>query len=120
MVENSLANAGDLRDVGLILGQGDPLGEGTATHSGILVWRIPQTEDTGGLHSIGRMESDMTEVTRHVSTEFSDLKQQALFLFTVSTDQELGGSLAGWFWFKASRSYGYVCGVCSHLEARLD
>ena len=30
----------------------DPLEEGTATHSGILAWRIPWTEEPGGLQSI--------------------------------------------------------------------
>ena len=34
------------------LSQEDPLEEGTATHSGILAWRIPWTEDPGGLQSI--------------------------------------------------------------------
>ena len=32
-----------------------------ATHSGILAWRIPQTEEPGGLQSTGSKESDMTE-----------------------------------------------------------
>ena len=31
----------------------DPLEEGTATHSSILVWRIPWTEEPDGLQSIG-------------------------------------------------------------------
>jgi len=35
------------------LGWEDPLKEGIATHSGILAWRIPQTEEPGGLQSIG-------------------------------------------------------------------
>ena len=35
------------------LGGEDPLGEGMATHSSILAWRIPWTEDPGGLQSIG-------------------------------------------------------------------
>ena len=35
------------------LGQEDPLEEGMATHSSILVWRIPWTEESGGLQSIG-------------------------------------------------------------------
>jgi len=30
------------------LGQEDPLEEGTATHSSILVWRIPWTDEPGG------------------------------------------------------------------------
>ena len=45
------ANAGDIRDASL--GQEDPLKEGMATHSSILAWRIPWTEDPGGLQSIG-------------------------------------------------------------------
>ena len=32
-----------------------------ATHSSILAWRIPWMEELGGLQSIGRNESDMTE-----------------------------------------------------------
>ena len=35
------------------LGWEDPLEEGMATHSGILAWRIPWTEEPGGLPSIG-------------------------------------------------------------------
>ena len=46
-------NAGDIRYVGLILGQGRSPGEGHATHSSILAWRIPWTEETGRLQSTG-------------------------------------------------------------------
>ena len=35
------------------LGQEDPLGECMAAHSSILAWRIPWTEEPGGLQSIG-------------------------------------------------------------------
>ena len=35
------------------LGWEDPLKEGMATHSSILAWRLPWTEETGGLWSIG-------------------------------------------------------------------
>ena len=35
------------------LGEEDPLEKGMATHSGILAWRIPRTEDPGGLQSMG-------------------------------------------------------------------
>ena len=35
----------------------------TATHSCVLAWRIPGTGEPGGLPSMGRIESDMTEVT---------------------------------------------------------
>ena len=43
------------------LGWEDPLEEEIATHSSILAWRIPWTEELGGLESMGRKESDMTE-----------------------------------------------------------
>ena len=36
-------------------------GEGNGTHSSILAWRIPLTEEPGGLQSWGHEESDMTE-----------------------------------------------------------
>ena len=35
------------------LGQEDPLEEGMGTHSSILAWRIPWTEEPGGLRSMG-------------------------------------------------------------------
>ena len=34
-------------------GQEDPLEKGMATHSGILAWRIPRTEEPSGLQSMG-------------------------------------------------------------------
>ena len=42
----------DVRDTGLIPGWEDPLQEGKATHSSILAWRIPRTEEPGGLQSL--------------------------------------------------------------------
>ena len=35
--------------------------KGMATHSSILAWRIPWTEEPGGLQSMGSKESDMTK-----------------------------------------------------------
>ena len=43
MVKNPPANAGDVRDGSQPLGLEDPLEEDMATHSSILVWRIPWT-----------------------------------------------------------------------------
>ena len=44
------------------LGQKDPLEKGMATHSSILIWRIPWTEEPDYSPS-GCKESDMTEAT---------------------------------------------------------
>ena len=45
VVKRPSANAGDIRDVGSIPGLEDPLDEGMATHSSILAWRTPWTEE---------------------------------------------------------------------------
>ena len=42
------------------LGQEDPLEKKMATHSSILAWRIPWTEEPGRLQSLGSQESDTT------------------------------------------------------------
>ena len=43
------------------LGQEDPLKKEMATHSSILAWKIPWTEDPGGLQSMGSQELDTTD-----------------------------------------------------------
>ena len=43
------------------LGQEDPLEKRMKTHSSSLVWRIPWTEEPGGLQSVWSLESDMIE-----------------------------------------------------------
>ena len=60
-VKNLPANAGDIREVGLILGLGRS--PGVATHSSILDWIIPWAEELGWLQFIGSQESAMTEAT---------------------------------------------------------
>ena len=61
--KNQPASTEDLRDVGSIPGSGRSPGEGNGNplmHSSILVWRIPWTEEPGGLQSMGlqRVERD--------------------------------------------------------------
>ena len=41
----------------------DPLEEIMATHSSILAWRIPWTEEPGKLGSVGSQKSEMTEAS---------------------------------------------------------
>ena len=53
VVKNLPARVGDLRDAGSIPGWGRSLEWGMATHSSILAWRIPWTEEPGRLQSIG-------------------------------------------------------------------
>ena len=53
LVKNLPASSGDIRDGGSIPGSGRPLEEGMTTRSSIFAWRIPRTEEPGGLQSIG-------------------------------------------------------------------
>ena len=52
VVKNLPAHTGDIRDTASIPGLGRSLKKGMATHSGILAWRIPWTEEPGGLQSM--------------------------------------------------------------------
>ena len=54
MVKNPPANAGDL---GLVSGSGRSGEEKMAAHSTILAWKIPWTEEPGGLQSVGPQKS---------------------------------------------------------------
>ena len=56
MVKNPPAHAGDIRDASLIPGlkRSPGGGQGKTTHSSSLDWRIPWTEEPGGLQSIGQ------------------------------------------------------------------
>ena len=57
------------------LGWEDPLEKGMATHSSILAWRIPWTEEPGGLQSMGtqRVRYDSVTNTKH----FFNLKKKS-------------------------------------------
>ena len=55
VVKNPPTNAGDTRDQGTrvqSLGWEDPLEKGMTTHSSMLAWRIPWTEEPGELQSM--------------------------------------------------------------------
>ena len=53
------------------LGQEDPLEKGMVTHSSILAWKIPWTEESSGLQSRQYKELDMTEcIHAHTNTYY--------------------------------------------------
>ena len=47
------------------LSQEDPLEKGRTTHSNILAWRTPWTEEPGGLHSMGSSRGDPVVISGH-------------------------------------------------------
>ena len=74
VVKNLLASAADKRLTHDPWVWKIPWRSAMATHSSILVWRIPQTEEPGGLHSPqGRKESDTTEATQQACGNYLSL-----------------------------------------------
>ena len=53
VIKSLPTSAGDLRDWAQSLGREDPLEEGMVTRSSVLAWRIPWTEESAGLQSVG-------------------------------------------------------------------
>ena len=65
LVKNPPAKAGDARDLGSIPGLGGSPGEGNGNHSSILAWKIPQTEEPGGLQSMKSQRVGQDRVCTH-------------------------------------------------------
>ena len=77
VVKNPPASAGDVREVGLIPGLGRSLSHSSilvATHSNILAWRIPWTEEPGRLQSMGwqRVGHNWSNLAQHSTALTSD------------------------------------------------
>ena len=66
------------------LGWEDPLEEELATHSSILAWRIPWTEEPGELQSEGLQRVGHDLVTEHAHTKL--LRTFPLFILFTSLD----------------------------------
>ena len=70
---DSKASACNTGDTGLVLGSGRSSGEGMATHSSILAWRISWTKEPGGLQPMGsqRIRCDCATNTHTQLTHIS-------------------------------------------------
>ena len=79
-------------------GQEDPLEEEIATHSSILAWKIPRTEDPGGLQSMGS-QRDTTE-TKHnyifIITQIWKQPNVLQWLNWINCGTSLWGILSSW------------------------
>ena len=65
-VKNLHTNAEDTRDSAWTLGWQDPLEKEIATHSSILGWEIPWTEEPGVLQYIGYQRVGHNRATEHI------------------------------------------------------
>ena len=80
VVKNLPANVGDIRDVGSVPGLGRCPGGGHKNHSTVLAWRIPWTEEPGGLWSTGSQS-----VSIYMSVLFSQFTPPLPFPLCVRT-----------------------------------
>ena len=82
LVKNLPANTGDAREGNVTLDWGKPLEMELATHSIILAWRIPWTEEPGGLQSTGsqrgRYNWAYTHALLNVNLYFSKINVRSL------------------------------------------
>ena len=73
-----LCSAGNTGEAVQSLGQEDPLEEEMATHSSILAWKIPWTEEPGGLQSMG-VTKNQTQMSERAQ---DNLLYKNTFIFT--------------------------------------
>ena len=102
VVKNPSANVEDIRDAGSVPGLGDPLEKGMATHSSILAWKIPWTEEPGELQSLElqRVKYNWRDST-HMNTRVDSLPHiQRIF-----PAQELNWGLLHCRWILYQLSY---------------
>ena len=93
---------------GSLVGE-DPLAKGMATHSSILAWRIPWTEEPGRLQSMESQESGMTDQLNF----HANIYYLTWFLWI-----RIQAQLSQWFWFRAAPEIASGVGWdCSHPEA---
>ena len=84
-----------------------------ATHSSVLPWRIPGTGEPAGLPSMGRTESDMTEVTQQQQHE--TLTKAEIWLMLSNDDEDNIDSAYHW---ALSRAIGCVRSDINFYEAQ--
>ena len=80
VVKNLPPNARDIKEAGLIPGSGRSPGGGHGNHSSILAWRIPWTEEPGGLQTLGSQRvgldgSNLAQTRRHEQKLAKEIKE---------------------------------------------
>ena len=117
--KESTCNVGDVGTWFWSLGQEDPLEEGKATHSSILAWRIPWTEESGALQSMGSQRIRHGWSDRACThTQFILLNSNSAVAVSVTCFLKLIIHFCFWLpWvFTAAHSLSLVNGDCSCLR----
>ena len=84
------------------LGWEDPLEKEMATHSNILAWEIPWTEEPGGLQSNGVKKNWTQRLNNHNQTMGEHHQESVLRVFTLSGPHRAQHRGSGWSWVQVS------------------
>ena len=108
------------------LGWEDPLEEGIASHSSILAWRIPWTEEPGGLQSMELQKVVEDWVTKHTRGDLilgspnCEIMKLCVLLYLTELQQEYGENPSSVvtlsFMFTTACVCAYMC-VCAHMQS---
>ena len=115
VVKNLPTSAGDIRDMSSIPGLEAPLEEGMAAHSSILAWRIPWTEEPGGLQFIGwqRCQTWQKRLSTHILTlggqGCQDLREEISDNLVTCTIKHVKGSIINIQDYQIKRNYRGFC-----------
>ena len=101
MVKNPPANTEDTRDTGSIPGLGRSPGVEVATHSSILAWEIPWTEEPGRPQSRG--SQSRTRLSAHT------IKSKTQRMLTIVIPQEVGQLWVKFSWKSRGRPCSQTC-----------
>ena len=119
VVKNQSENAWYLRDVGFIPGHENPLELEMTIHSSILAWRIPWTEELGGLQSIGSQRVRNNWSTQHACWGMSlPLCPLSGKLFNIDVcwilSKAFHASIERIIWFLVNMLMWYVTLICRY------
>ena len=107
-VKNPPANAGDARDASLISGLGRSPRVGNSNHSSFLSWKIPWTEEPGGLQSMGLQK------VRH---NWAYMHAKNIEVHWIG-EAGLWRSSRSFYWFTPHTSF--MCSACSVVSDSFD
>ena len=110
LVKNLPTNWGDKEMQVWSLGQKDSLEKGMATHSGILAWRIPWTEEPGGRQSTGSQESTITQWLNNWTCFVNEFWVELTFPFRAGDlNRQHESPESTLLWHRTSRTHGGGC-----------
>ena len=84
VVKNPPAHAGDANDEDSVPGSGRCPGEGMVTHSSIIAWEMPWTEEPSGIHGVPQSWTQLKRLSTHTQLSFLSFLKSSNLRFSES------------------------------------